>query len=200
MGAIDPAVFAQHSDAKLRVWFSDGGNGFQQLSPDRPFASVPYAFNSQKAETADSANFANTAMAIQAGGITKQMLGQDVLSDLNRTVTKSMLGQDVLSDLDRIVTHNDLSPQIKADLNRTVTASQMAQNTITTAQLNEQILKYLKPEITLHPQAPGLIFQWAEYEPDLAGTGKAPDIPVATQWPTDCGGNGSKFQYRGCER
>ena len=34
----------------------------------------------------------------------------------------------------------------------------MAQNTITTAQLNEQILKYLKPEITLHPQAPGLVF------------------------------------------
>ena len=34
----------------------------------------------------------------------------------------------------------------------------MAQNTITTAQLNEQILKYLKPEITLAPEAPGLIF------------------------------------------
>ena len=44
---IDPAVFAQHTDAKLRVWFSDGVNGFQQLSPDRPFASVPYAFNSK---------------------------------------------------------------------------------------------------------------------------------------------------------
>ena len=43
MGAIDPAVFVQHTDAKLRVWFSDGVNGFQQLSPDRPFASVPYA-------------------------------------------------------------------------------------------------------------------------------------------------------------
>ena len=37
MGAINPAVFAQHNDAKLRVWFSDGVNGFQQLSPDRPF-------------------------------------------------------------------------------------------------------------------------------------------------------------------
>ena len=45
MGAIDPSVFAQHSDAKLRVWFSDGVNGFQQLSSDRPFASVPYAFS-----------------------------------------------------------------------------------------------------------------------------------------------------------
>ena len=32
------------------------------------------------------------------------------------------------------------------------------QTLITTAQLNEQILKYLKPEITLAPQAPGLIF------------------------------------------
>ena len=34
----------------------------------------------------------------------------------------------------------------------------MAQNTTTTAQLNEQIFKYLKPEITYSPQAPGLIF------------------------------------------
>jgi formylglycine-generating enzyme required for sulfatase activity len=39
-----------------------------------------------------------------------------------------------------------------------VTGSQIKNNTITTAQLNEQILKYLKPEITLSPQAPGLVF------------------------------------------
>ncbi|MEC8043982.1 MAG: SUMF1/EgtB/PvdO family nonheme iron enzyme [Verrucomicrobiota bacterium] len=91
MGAIDPLVFAQHNDAKLRVWFSDGVNGFQQLSPDRPFASVPYAFNSKSADSAQMSN------SVKSGAIT-------------------------------------------------------------TAQLNEQILKYLKPEITTHPQAPGLIF------------------------------------------
>ena len=51
MGAINPQVFAQHSDAKLRVWFSDGVNGFQQLSPDRPFASVPYAFSAGTAQS-----------------------------------------------------------------------------------------------------------------------------------------------------
>ena len=62
MGAIDPAVFAQHSDAKLRVWFSDGVNGFQQLSPDRPFASVPYAFSAGTAQTAGSAPIANGAV------------------------------------------------------------------------------------------------------------------------------------------
>jgi formylglycine-generating enzyme required for sulfatase activity len=39
-----------------------------------------------------------------------------------------------------------------------VTASQIENNTITTAQLNGQILKYLKPEITVAPQAPGLVF------------------------------------------
>ena len=77
MGEIDPAVFAQHGDAKLRVWFSDGVNGFQQLSPDRSFASVPYAFS---AGTAGWHLFQWFHLL--------SMLGQDVLSDLNRTVTK----------------------------------------------------------------------------------------------------------------
>ena len=108
MGEIDPAVFAQHTDAKLRVWFSDGVNGFQQLSPDRPFASVPYAFNSESAKsaetaqnaetakTADSANIATTAMAVQAGAVTSSMLASNA------------------------VTSDKLSPQIKADINATI--------------------------------------------------------------------------------
>ena len=119
MGAIDPALFAQHNDAKLRVWFSDGVNGFQQLSPDRSFASVPYAFNSESAKSADSANVATTAMAVQAGAITKQMLGQDVLSDLNRTVN-----------------HNDLSPQIKADINATIGMNRLSSEV--TEKLNQE--------------------------------------------------------------
>ena len=147
MGAIDPALFAQHTDAKLRVWFSDGVNGFQQLSPDRPFASVPYAFSAG-------------STIIAAGSINRSMLSGDIRSDLNRTIS-----------------HNDLSPQIKADINATigldrlsseiiskleqnatitngsVTGSKMADGAITTDKLNEQILKYLKPEITSQPQA-----------------------------------------------
>ncbi|MAH26654.1 MAG: hypothetical protein CMI19_06845 [Opitutae bacterium] len=119
MGAIDPAVFAQHNDAKLRVWFSDGVNGFQQLSPDRPFASVPYAFSAESAKSADSANVATTAMAVQAGAITKQMLGQDVLSDLNRTVN-----------------HNDLSPKIKADINATIGMNRLSSEV--TEKLNQE--------------------------------------------------------------
>ena len=76
MGAINPQVFAQYSDAKLRVWFSDGVNGFQQLSPDRPFASVPYAFSAGSAQSA----------IIADGSISKSMLGSDVLTDLNAPI------------------------------------------------------------------------------------------------------------------
>ena len=95
--------------------------------------------------------------------ITRDMLPGSVLSDLNRTVTKSMLGSDVLADLNSSlapasVTRDKLSADVLADLNRTVTPQMIQSSSITTAQLNEQILKYLKPEITASPQAPGLIF------------------------------------------
>jgi formylglycine-generating enzyme len=45
MGAIDPTIFKSHSDVHLRVWFSDGVAAFQEMTPHRPFASVPYALN-----------------------------------------------------------------------------------------------------------------------------------------------------------
>ena len=124
MGAVDPQVFAQHTDAKLRVWFSDGANGFQQLTPDRPFASVPYAFSAGNAKTAGSASIANGA------------------------VIKSMLSSEVINDISRKITMDDLDPTVIVDLNDSV-----ADGSITTNQLSEQILKYLKPEITQQPTA-----------------------------------------------
>ena len=56
------------------------------------------------------------------------------------------------------ITSDMLSPEVRSDLNRTVTPQMIQPSSITTAQLDEQILKYLKPEITLQPQAPGLVF------------------------------------------
>ena len=109
MGAIDPQVFAQHGDAKLRVWFSDGVNGFQQLSPDRPFASVPYAFSAGSAPIAD-------------GSINKSMLGSDVIADLNKTVTitRNMLPQDVRDDLNATIGMNRLSAEVITKLDQNV--------------------------------------------------------------------------------
>ena len=122
MGAIDPSVFAQHNDAKLRVWFSDGVNGFQQLSPDRPFASVPYAFSAGNAETAASAAIANGA------------------------VTKSMLSSEVINDLDRKITMNDLDPAVIADLNDSVT-----DGSIGLSKLSSEVSNALKPAVLSQP-------------------------------------------------
>ena len=46
MVAIGPEVFS-HSDVRLRVWFSDGVNGFEFLSPDQRIASVGFAIVAQ---------------------------------------------------------------------------------------------------------------------------------------------------------
>ena len=112
MGAINPAVFAQHNDAELRVWFSDGVNGFQQLSPDRPFASVPYAFSAGTATIAD-------------GSINKAMLGNDVIADLNKTVTitRDMLTQDIRDDLNSTIGMNRLSSEVTEKLNQEKTTT-----------------------------------------------------------------------------
>ena len=56
----------------LRVWFSDGVNGFEQISPDRRFASVPYVLGN---DGTGDANFASsgtennsTQRVTEAGG------------------------------------------------------------------------------------------------------------------------------------
>ena len=73
MNAIDPALFQQHADAKLRVWFNNGTNGFQQLNPDRSFASVPYAMTSG-------------ATVIQDGSITRSKLESSIINDLQASI------------------------------------------------------------------------------------------------------------------
>ena len=115
--------------------------------------------------------------------ITRDMLPGDVLADLNRTITRNMLPGDVLADLNRTITRNMLPSDVQADLNATlapasVTADKLAPGSVTTAQLSEQILKYLKPEITTSPQAPGLVFTGES----VTLTGSAEGKYLAYQW------------------
>jgi hypothetical protein len=58
-------------------------------------------------------------------------------------ITRDMLNSEVLTKLDMLAELADGS----------ITPSKIATNSITTGQLSEQILKYLKPEITTQPQA-----------------------------------------------
>jgi N-acetylneuraminic acid mutarotase len=116
MGAIDPALFAQHTDAKLRVWFSDGVNGFQQLSPDRPFASVPYAFSAGTAQTAGSAPIAN-------GAVNLDMLSQDVKTQINALISHSRLSQELVADINATIGMNRLSTEVTEKLNQEKTTT-----------------------------------------------------------------------------
>ncbi|MEL0004731.1 MAG: hypothetical protein VW643_02930, partial [Opitutales bacterium] len=73
MGAIDPSIFQQYSDIHIRVWFNDGERGFQQLLPDHPFSSVPYALSAGNA-------------VIAPGSVSLNMLSADVQSSLGATI------------------------------------------------------------------------------------------------------------------
>ena len=100
--------------------------------------------------------------------ITKNMLGGDVLGDLNSTIDYSRLSADVRADLNKtiVITRDMLPADVRNDLNRTITLSDLAPEvvadlndsvgpgTITTQQLNEQILKYLRPEVVRSPALP----------------------------------------------
>ena len=51
MEALPSGVF-DHADVRLRVWFDDGTNGFQLMTPDQRLAAAPYALVAAKAATA----------------------------------------------------------------------------------------------------------------------------------------------------
>ena len=128
MNVLPASLFLNHDELYLKVRF-DNGDG-TGLRHLAPDQRITSTPHALVADIAKTALVADLAESAKTANSVKA-----------GAITKSMLGSDVL-----------------ADLNRTVTSSEIASNTITTAQLNEQILKYLKPELTLAPQALGLIF------------------------------------------
>ena len=71
MTAIPAGVFA-NSDVYVRVWFNDGSNGSQLLTPDQRIASVGYAMLAGEALTV--ADGAITLSKIATGGITSDKI------------------------------------------------------------------------------------------------------------------------------
>jgi hypothetical protein len=75
---IVPATVFVHGDVHLRVWFSDGVNGFQHLTPDRRIAAVGYAL------MADSvSDGAITTAKIADGAVTSEKLAAGVVQTGN---------------------------------------------------------------------------------------------------------------------
>ena len=137
---------------------------------------------------------------IGTDSITLDKLSPQVRADLNGTISRSRLPSDVLADLNKTITRGDLPADVLADLNRTVTATDIAANTITTSQLNESILKYLRPEITTSPQAPGLVFGGQSVTFAGAGGGQVPHLPVEPQRATRRGSYRGNLGHSGRQR
>jgi hypothetical protein len=85
MTALQPGVF-QNSDVHLRVWFSDGVNAWQQLTPDQRIAAVGYALMADDVKngavsTDKLAAGAVTAAKIAPGAVTSAALAPNVVRD-----------------------------------------------------------------------------------------------------------------------
>lgn len=81
MTEIQPASLG-YEDVRMRIWFNDGIQGFQQITPDQPLAASPYAIHAHKALAAD------TFGGILAGDVTG---GQSATAIADATVTGKRL-------------------------------------------------------------------------------------------------------------
>ena len=112
MTAIPNSVFA-NSDVRLRVWFNDGTNGSQLLTPDQRLAAVGYAMvagsvpdgsiTSAKIATGAVTNTQLATNAVQAANIAAGAVGSTEIGNLSiatgnladSSVTAAKLGSDV---------------------------------------------------------------------------------------------------------
>jgi hypothetical protein len=190
MTSLAPQLFLNQDKLYLKVEVDTGdGKGLRHLAPDQLITATPRAL------VADIAKLAQVAEKVGNGAITRDMLSAEVRADLNSSGSSTPMTPQSGS-----IGRSMLASDILADLNRTVTPQMIQSSSITTAQLNEQILKYLKPEITLAPQAPGLIFSGQSMNLTSQAQGKY----LTYQWQHNgqpiAGATGSEFQHIGCER
>jgi hypothetical protein len=62
MAAIPSAVF-ENTDVRLRIWFNDGINGSQHITPDQRLVAAPYALNAARAESVPDASITSVKLA-----------------------------------------------------------------------------------------------------------------------------------------
>ncbi|MEI6647994.1 MAG: hypothetical protein WCP12_18295, partial [bacterium] len=85
--AIQPTVFT-NSDVRLRVWFNDGVNGLQQLTPDQRLAASGYALMANVADGSVTSN------KLAAGAVTTASIASNAVTAAqlaNGSVTSNAL-------------------------------------------------------------------------------------------------------------
>jgi len=83
MTPIPPEIFA-NNDVHLRIWFNDGTQGFSQLTPDQPIASVGYAMAAnilpQSIGSANLMDGAVTTVQLGNGAVTAVKITDHVIT------------------------------------------------------------------------------------------------------------------------
>ncbi|MDC1309611.1 immunoglobulin domain-containing protein, partial [Opitutales bacterium] len=130
MNSLAPELFLKHDKLYLKVEFDMGdGEGLRHLAPDQLITATPRAL------VAEVAKVAKVAEKVGNGAITRDMLNQEVLSQLDAnatssssapiTITRNMLPKDVRDDLNKSVTitRSMLPADVLADLNKSSSSS-----------------------------------------------------------------------------
>jgi alpha-tubulin suppressor-like RCC1 family protein len=95
MAAVPVSVF-DNADVHLRVWFSDGPNGFQRITPDQRLAASPYALAAEKAALATTVpDGAITAAKITPGAVLNASLNGNAATATTSTSFSGALAGDV---------------------------------------------------------------------------------------------------------
>ncbi|WP_309381655.1 hypothetical protein [Cerasicoccus frondis] len=123
--SIPATVFASASEVYLRVWFDDGTNGAQLLSPDQALGSAGFALFAKTATTATTASLATTAStanvatiatSVSTGSISSVSLADNAVTTakiVDDAVTKDKLADDVDADDDNeIITDFSLTDAV----------------------------------------------------------------------------------------
>ena len=140
MQPIPAELFLNHPNLFLRVTVDLlDGQGSRTLIPDQAITSSPYALAAELARLAERAAIAD---GVPDGAISHNMLSEEILADLNRTIQHSNLSPDIRDELGRIINLPDLSAEVIEELNDTVGIG-----SITHEQLSEEILADLNRTI-----------------------------------------------------
>ena len=131
MNSLPPELFLKHDKLYLKVEFDMGdGEGLRHLAPDQLITATPRALVADIAKISEVAKVAQVAEKVSNGVITREMLSQEVLSQLDANgsstsfgpITRDMLPASVLNDLNKTVSiTRDMLPQdVRDDLNKTI--------------------------------------------------------------------------------
>ncbi|MGV3663560.1 MAG: tail fiber domain-containing protein [Prosthecobacter sp.] len=132
MAAI-PASAWNHAEVRLRVWFNDGVNGSQQLTPDQRIAPAGY-FADGSVDSPAIATGAITTTKIANNAVTAVQIAADAVTNA-QMAAGAVTGPKIADGAVSTIKLNDGSVTSVKIANNAVTAAQIAADAVTNAQM-----------------------------------------------------------------